>query len=417
MSCQKQTKENILPKFERSLLCTKYKLVRNYVGINHPTAIIMTPEGYPHCIIEIIDKDLLEENLKNEVKNKVKNAKAKYAIIITDSETYWFFEESSERDFEPKQYDKIIEKIVPANIQEMSKKLISNYLKDNFIFFKYKKDEEVELYFDEQQEQVRLQNEKDERKWIDELFKFQDFSGTVYRYTTLDSVFKTLKNCNIRMNGIAGMNDISEVDYVEKFLYGSAVPLNSKINETFILSCSINKEDNLTQWRLYADDAKGVCLKFEPNKEALNKEKPNFVFRKIEYIDGENYQPIKQLKELVKYVYRITGYTFVFNTLHEWCHFIKPKDYKVESEVRLLCNKITVPEEPSGWVLADGINIINPYMYFTLDDKFPLKLTKIILGPKCPDQETNKFQLETLIKNNPKLEGIEVSTSKIKNYR
>ena len=178
------------------------------------------------------------------------------------------------------------------------------------------------------------------------------------------------------------------------------------------MSCCEDKKDDLTQWRLYGDDGKGVCLKFK-----LKEKSNSFIFRKIKYLSKDSDQ-IEKLNDLVEFIYDLTGYTFVFNTLHEWCHFIKPEDYKVESEVRLLYklsgNKDD--EKISGWIFTNGTNIITPYKEFKLDE-FPLELVGIKLGPKFPNPKTNYFQFGAFVKNDLKLKNIEISLSKIENYR
>jgi hypothetical protein len=221
-----------------------------------------------------------------------------------------------------------------------------------------------------------------------------------------------LNKKNIRMMGIAGMNDVSEVNYVENFLYPSdSQPLNPEINNVFITSCSRKKEDDLTQWRLYADDAKGARLKF-----SVNGNKQNFTIRKIIYCDIKNDEKILRLKGLVDFIRDKTGFTFVFCTLHEWSHFIKPKDYKVEDEVRLLY-LLPQNESPKGWILANNINIITPYVEFNLDENFPLTIEDIKLGPKCPEQRINKYQLNEMLKKLDSKYDDNVKESSIKNYR
>lgn len=441
--------EYILSKFEKGLSKSIYKLVRKYVSdSDHPSAIIMTPEGYPYCIIEIIsDKKTYFPYKKIEIKTQ--NAKAKFAIIaiITDSKNnndsvkYRLFENHGNSVDEQPYYNniqKIMAKLLKINNDYYIDRIF-DYIRDNLDFKLKKSDIGLE------DNTVFIKDEQKEEELINSLFHFEDFEGTVYRYIPLESLFKTLQYGTIRMSGLPGMNDVSEVDYVENFLYGKS--LNSdEINNIFILSCSIDKDDDLTQWRLYADDAKGARLKFNN----FNKKDDAFTFRKIKYIDTDS-KPLKKLKGLVEYVKRVTGYTFVFKTLHEWCHFIKPKDYAVESEVRLLYNSsksCKVLHHSDDWLFAYGTSIANPFIELSLsnlynkDDKevFPLELVDIKLGPKCPERETNKSQLKKLIQEkqqnkifdfyptnkeyvkkisqeNKKQDKITISDSNIKHYR
>ena len=95
----------------------------------------------------------------------------------------------------------------------------------------------------------------------------------------------------------------------------------------------------------------------------------------------------------------------------EWIYFFKSKHFKTEKEVRLLVLDRSNKKE---WYKTNDSSIINPYIEIDLNDsKFPLKLTKVILGPKCPESAYNKAQMESMLKD----KNIEVSPSKIDIYR
>lgn len=466
---------------EWALPSSGYKLVKNYVDNDH-RAVITTIEG-PYCIIYEQGKSEKDKSFLDSVKAKMRNEKIRFAIIVNKSsvldsikikmcneninyaiiicktkdlelinkirnkqmgftiiskryEEYCFLEsnfnidrklefkeitESKELNEKVKQQ---ITKMIPnqnnkcdKELISYNKELISKYFKDNF--WLDVKNEEIML--DSEKKECSIEDKK-ELKLIRKIFNLQSFSGTVYRYIPLKGLFDTLKSGNIHMSGIAGMNDVSEVDYVEKMLYDGASPLDPEIGKVYIMSCSINKEDDLTQWRLYGDDGKGACLTFKVKDEVKNEEK-KFIFQKIKYInDGGYYKPLKQLKELIKYVRQVTGYTFVFKSFHDWSHFIKPKDYEVESEARVLYHvkdKNENKHKPENWIFTNR-NIANPYADIPLDEEeFPLELVEIKLGPKCPEFETNKSQLEALIKENDQIKNkkIIISKSKIEHYR
>src|ERR1039457_230808 len=66
----------------------------------------------------------------------------------------------------------------------------------------------------------------------------------IYRYTTLDTAFATINDKSARLNGIAGMNDTSEIGYVETYLDENFIPLQNvkeiqDLNKRFILCGSI----------------------------------------------------------------------------------------------------------------------------------------------------------------------------------
>ena len=232
-------------------------------------------------------------------------------------------------------------------------------------------------------------------------------STTIFRYTSLDTVFFLLKNGTYRMNGIVGMNDTSEIDYFDDYCYTSKnQPSYQILNNLFLSSCC-SLEDNLTMWRLYSDDAKGVCLEFE--NMYYDSE---FMLQRVSYADevGVNLK-LDLIKELIKN-------NVVFYEIDKWKHFFKAKDYSVENEIRLLFSddlKTSIVKN-RDWVKTSDHSIINPYVEFEISNpEFPLKLKTIVLGPKCPEQTTNEYQLKELIRQKNYL--IDVRTSLIKNYR
>ncbi len=413
-----KTKNEILSKFEKSLSGSKYKLEKNSFNQKYGILIdglITTEQGYPYCVIYVnINLHGLSINFaKRRTAAFANTIQARFAVI-TDGEKYLLFDTSKGKTaFETLEYNEIIKSLKNEQTADSSiasntdlYDSICNYFHGEFNFIISKKD----ICFD--RNKCTITPDK-ENELIEKLFNFEEFPKIVCRYTSLSTLLEMIKDDKIKMYGLAGMNDKSEIDYIERVLSHSIALLNPRINKLFIMSCSEDKkEDDLTLWRLYGDDCRGVCLKFE-----LKEKNDPFVFRKIKYLNKDS-DLIGKLKDLVDFVYDLTGHTFVFETLHEWCHFIKSEDYKVESEVRMLyklCDKEN-DDKISGWVLANGTNVITPYKEFTFDE-FPLKLKEIILGPKFPASGTNLFQLRALLRNNSKLKNVRILTSKIRDYR
>ena len=235
------------------------------------------------------------------------------------------------------------------------------------------------------------------------------------------------------------MNDTTEVNYVENYITGTnrdfaQAPWQTvdAYNRRFISSCSL-KEDDLTQWRLYADDSKGVCLVFSINEELLTSK---FILKRISYGGEGNIHPeLDLIKNIIAELKSRLNIDFEFKTLSTWKHFFKPSDYAVEDEVRLLFI-LNQNEVKKGWVLTGSHGILNPYVEFKLNgDGLPVELTEIVLGPKGPEKEINKRQFEQLIRELKRkkkqvttdevdtevdeyhLSKLKVSISKIKNYR
>ena len=107
---------------------------------------------------------------------------------------------------------------------------------------------------------------------------------------------------------------------------------------------------------------------------------------------------------------------FVLKTLNDWAHFIKPTEYEDEGEIRLMYVS-SGRTKPNGWILSQPYNIVNPYKDFSLlSPSFPLKLKKVILGPKCSEREINLFQIKAMLKDKGFVD-VEVLPSKIDSYR
>lgn len=242
----------------------------------------------------------------------------------------------------------------------------------------------------------------------------------VYRYTSLDGGFQTIKNKSIRMNGLPGMNDISEVGYVESYIYNSNVyefwnDTNSiinieDINKRYIACCS-TLDDELNTWRIYGDAAKGTALVFEVGKSTLS---DKYILKKIKYgknVVGKNFDP---LLEFLKQLNSIIGIGPVrIKNFQIWKHFFKSYEYENEKEVRLLH---IVDDLPDSWNLTFSHSILNPSIFVDLNnEELPIKLKKIILGPICPEKYVNKRQFE-VFKNKVGL-TIDIELSKILSYR
>lgn len=257
----------------------------------------------------------------------------------------------------------------------------------------------------------------------------------IYRYTTLDTVFSTIKYTSIRLNGIVGMNDTSEVGYVESYLDNGFVPMDNitdveQINNRFIF-CSSVLRDDLMQWRLYGDDCKGACLKFRVKKSSLLS---GLQLRKISYgieKDGKNYHPeLVLVAEIIKAVKELHKQSVQFRALGIWKHFFKSFEYSPEKEVRLLLIRTNtesikgerlVDEQPHSikkdWCLTTSHQIINPFVTIALDDDaIPFELKEIMLGPKCPEIIANKKQFTQLLRER-NLDNVTTEISRIKNYR
>lgn len=225
-------------------------------------------------------------------------------------------------------------------------------------------------------------------------------------------------------SGIVGMNDTSEVDYVENYLYGINIDEHKKhwktinnLNHKYIMSCT-TLEDDLTFWRLYGDDFKGASLEMEIVDSSCQNEKINFsnyVIKHVHYSSKNGKDSILEFfKTLINHVYTKTGLTFIFRDMDTWKHFFKPYEYSVEKEMRVFYkgNK----SDDRRWNLTYTHDILNPFVLIQMNET-PLKLTTLYLGKKSSGFSTNEYQFKQLIREKNLHHQIKVVVSDICNYR
>ena len=244
--------------------------------------------------------------------------------------------------------------------------------------------------------------------------------STLNRYSSFRSLWRILDNQTFYMSGISSLNDNSECFFLETVLNGEKqICLDDKkiedleeLNSYFISSfCPQSQNDKLTMWRLYGDDGKGVCLQFKVMEEKLNS---IFELRSVKYVNSDD-PVISFLKELTRI--NKNNIRFKFSEITKWQHFFKPDIFSVEQEIRLLYRN----EDPknSKFILNETYGIIMALKEFKMEKseiEFPLKLEKIILGPKFVENDINKAQLRYLLKIH-NLEDTKIEFSQIMHYR
>ncbi len=431
-----------LDKWETALLKREFDLViyRN----SNPLAVVEVKRSFTN-------KNILAR-ATDQVRSALTITSARFGIA-TDSITFYFYDrENFEADFVAMDFETIVVRLVDLkliNITDRDKEDVAEIIMDAIKRQMPDRNELNDLLnnrslisnidFDQNSNSFYFPT-KDaginsfENQFFTRMFgQFTD--KTICRYSTLNTVFSMLNYLSFRMNGLVGMNDKSEVNYVESYLAGNEKPLSKQhhssitaINNRYITSCTtIANKDNLTLWRLYADDSQGVCLVFDTVEANLNN---HVLLQKVKYADKDGKHPeLELLKEIRRQVLEVTGFPFEFKNLGYWKHFFKPYEYSIEDEVRLLIiEDPSIPSIKRDWVMTYSHSIINPIIDFQLNgSRFPLYLKEVLLGPKCPEQETNKVQLEELIrrkkneiftkKNDADLSNLKVELSTIKHYR
>ena len=282
------------------------------------------------------------------------------------------------------------------------------------------------LNYDEQSASMWLNEDAE-----DDLFKIllqksesEDDSKHVCRYTSLSSLFLALKDGNHVMCSITCMNDKGETSYADKYVGYGAFSSSSKSikenNDCFILSCC-NKDmkDNLTMWRLYGNDGKGVCLEYDVDLSKIdNKE---FFYTPVSYAMSMNDHPaldfIKKIRQ-----WKERGWCFVLKRWYIWKHFFKSHLFKEEKEVRLLYIWTEKSTDTIKWIMDSTNNIASRICLFPMSDgRLPLTLTGVIIGPKCPDQRTHVDQFNYMNGQTKTMKDSwqkpAVRASKIEDYR
>lgn len=272
----------------------------------------------------------------------------------------------------------------------------------------------------------------------------QNLNRTIAHYTSLDTFLSMLNNATTKgeeiiltlwASAIFAMNDPSEMKYGYDVLF-SWLPkvekeLNIGENETlsniwknvdaqksddyynnFLKDCLYNydripyvisfsnKKDNLTMYRLYADDASGVCLEFS---YGLLNEHGKYTYD-VQYdkkYDPKKFSPRDMLSAVYElYKEKIEEGQNEFSTKLEYltlaamiaAPFIKRKDFEDEDEVRLsqLCT------------IADGVKFRkghsgNMIPYVEIQVPF-CALKKVWIGPNA-DFDTTKRILDLMFES------------------
>jgi hypothetical protein len=423
--------------------------------------IIIYKGVHPLAVIEV-KSTLQNKNFFAQATDTLRSAisitNSRFAIA-TDNESFYFYDRNEkDLDFFQISFDEIIKRLTnPEKVKIVKKdkenilnifiEAANQYLQDNseFLTFIQSRSFLSRIQFDHNSNTYFFSdNDGGITSFENQFFNkmFGEFKDTqICRYTRLKTIFDMLSNLTFRMSGLVGMNDKSEVNYVESYLnrdngiISFEKPLIrvhhntiTAINNRYITSCSkMERIDDLTLWRLYSDDAKGVCLVFDFKKRNLNK---HVLLQKVKYADENGkHKELDFLKQIKVEVERLTGFKFEFRKLGYWKHFFKATDYAIEEEVRLLIiDNDTLDKLKIDWVLTDTHSIINPIIDFRINsNSFPIQLRTILLGPKCPEQETNYVQIEEMIRRKKKeikdksydsnLNNLKVELSSIKHYR
>ena len=249
------------------------------------------------------------------------------------------------------------------------------------------------------------------------------------KYTNLDCLMRICKDDEIGMVSLAGMNDSTECNYAESYLkrHGYKPNLSDEDNiylglHLFITSFT-DLDDDLTMWRLYGNDASGICLQFKLETDLPD----DFLLSPVSYADESgNHPELDLIVEMLSI--SIAGRKFEFGNFYTWRHFFKPYEYSVENEIRLLCKK-NKSDVSLAWITT-GEGIVASLAKFAIEDKsshfkanrhplYPLTLRGIKLGPQFVESQLNIETIKIMLceKFGWIDKNVKIESSHIVNYR
>lgn len=222
----------------------------------------------------------------------------------------------------------------------------------------------------------------------------------IERFSSSRNLFIMLEKGTINMCSLICMNDPSEQNYADT--YTGCKDASYDANSTFILSaCPEDTEEDLTMWRLYADDAKGVCVKFKINHSKIGKN--GFYLAPISYATENDFHFELEVAKHLFTKETKEAFVFSFPNWNIWKHFFKKKEYSIEKEIRL----VYIPDinaqsrdnifDEQVWFMDDKTSIYSEMKLFKLDGTnphFPLTVDKIYLGIKFPARDENVKQFQ-----------------------
>lgn len=305
-------------------------------------------------------------------------------------------------------------------ISVQAKKSISK-IKDEYSRIFNPKNEDVKVYYDWVKKSFCFDSETENQIFGDYIERYAD-DKYFCKYTSLTTLISVINSGNMRLNSIVSMNDPTETSKLmgegcnfSDTIYGKDAIL--KYANYYYLTSFTKNQDELNMWRYYGDDAKGVCMVFEPINEASDR------VCSVSYLNMKSNKVPRRIENFLKSL-KNQGIRFSIQSYVSKYLFIKPYEYRTEKERRLLI----ISDEPTGFT-AYSNNIVTPYIDRILPSSqeeylrdpqkyFPLILKKIVLGPEMKNKEENVRQIKYMLEQRlPNHKNIEVEVSKIQCYR
>lgn len=414
-------------------------------GMYKADFVVYGSNGDAKLIIEVKRREACTPDIFSRISDRLQNINASVVFILTDGEVALYSKIGEKYRVNKFNYlltkltqSKKVEKIVTISAIRNHLTAAITSAKDSFA-------SNVTLDKERKEKEKKLkrfvkniiaadihQDEKDPSTWCFDTEKEREFfqillgeykGDYILKFSSLRSLLTLIDKESLGMCSLVCMNDPGEKDYADN-------KVNKRDNEdnstdTFIISgCKDEAEKNLTMWRLYGGDAKGVCLKFRIDKTKLNKN--GFYLAPVSYADSNKKHYELEIVKNICVQPKGGKWNFDFAEWNIWKHFFKDNAYAVEEEIRLLFMPPQyIPIAKSIWFIDDRTNIYSEMQVFDLSKEtvFPLILNRIILGANFPAYEENTNQLNRRL-NSSHIRTDEVERNKlvshcddIQNYR
>ena len=307
----------------------------------------------------------------------------------------------------------------------------------------------------------------DKRIKVESIFGHMDQpeqdDGLLYHYCSMNTLVSIVENQCVWFSDLNYMNDPSEIflkninfpgilldtyqkepfdfefehngvknsfeDYLTPSIIENTLMKGGQHNNSLFAFCLSDKCNDLSQWRLYGDNGKGVCLGFKKAKiEKFIKENEGFRLCKVEYFNNPNdlvNKIAKTILEKIKTMYDNNDFEglnqyrlgYLRDLVNEWAKY-KVSDYSLESETRIIyklktsiisninASQLSADDKKINYRLKD--NNLTAYIPIKLEN---LGLETISLGPI---NYNSKYMINLLLgKNNIDIKNYKIYKSNI----
>ncbi len=260
---------------------------------------------------------------------------------------------------------------------------------------------------------------------------FLQDNPTIYHYTSLETLYRILKDKSLYLTNISFMNDYSEFDqgismferefkeeFKEEWQEGAGTDFMKKIKSVknignYCVASFTSLRDSLSQWRSYGMNAKGIAIGWNTYKLKDFCTEQNLAFGSCVYADKFEHVFKKFIERIMPYVDQVEDINNLDNVktfnkiilvyfIAITC-FIKHAGFSEEKEIRIVTGNVKTKNR-----LLNKLYL--PCYELNFEEKLSELITEIWIGPAA-NQELVKRSIELLleefgIKLNPNISKI-----------